>query len=96
MVRHRTSFMFNNANNTWVNACDAEQLDDQCSCLTVFDGVVIGYCVCQSRNIVTLQHPDELVKPLARASGAPKRRLPSKMRRTAHQRDDSSCQRTSS
>ena len=26
MVRHRTSFMFNNANNTWVNACDAEQL----------------------------------------------------------------------
>ena len=49
---------------------------------------------CQYRNTVTLQHPDELVKPLARASGAPKRRLPSKMRRTAHPHDDSSCKCT--
>jgi hypothetical protein len=27
MAGHRTGFMFINANNTWVNACDAEQLE---------------------------------------------------------------------
>jgi hypothetical protein len=26
MTGHRTGFMFINANNTWVNACDIEQL----------------------------------------------------------------------
>ena len=29
MTGHRTGFMFINANNTWVNACDAEQLVDR-------------------------------------------------------------------